>query len=190
MKNGKLTMSEIDWQALAYKLGYITKTESGHTESGGTKNARTALTDILGEELLRGAVDFCVSGRRGAETARSVLWSLQPPCAMERCHEIFRSSKDEAERSEALNLLKVVADERVLSWVPEYLADHNLGVQTWGIGIVDQLAWSGNAEPEQCMPLIKVALEHSNERVRETAQFVMEYLRERAEKEHEIPVLP
>ena len=175
-------MNRIDWQELAQKLGYITYEGSLRKESGGTKNARMALAEIVGDEALRDAVDYYVSGKPGDETARSVLWLLQPPCAMERCHEIFKLSQDQEERSVAINLLQVVADARVLAWVPEYLADPNTGVQIWGIGIVDQLSWSGNAEPEECLPIVEAALKHPNERVRERAQEVMAYIESQREQ--------
>jgi len=175
-------MSRIDWEELAKKLGYITYEGSLRKESGGTKNARMALAEIVGDEALRDAVDYYVSGNPGNETARSVLWLLQPQCAMERCHEIFKFSQDQEERSFAINLLQVVADSRVLAWIPEYLADPNPSVQIWGIGIVDQLSWSGNAELEECLPIVEAALQHTNERVRERAQEVMAYIASQREQ--------
>jgi hypothetical protein len=168
--------SRIGWEELAQKLGYITYEGSLLKESGGTKNARMALAEIVGDKALRDAVDYNVSGEPGNETARSVLWLLQPSCAMERCHEIFKFSQDQEERSFAINLLQVVGDARALAWVPEYLADPNPGVQIWGIGIVDQLSWSRNVEPEDYLPIVEAALQHPNKRVRERAREIMAYI--------------
>lgn len=144
--------ARIEWEALARRLG--TLRDGG--ESGGTDLAQTALEQILGEDEIRAAVDYYVAGRRGSELARSVLHLLQPWSAMQRCYEIFRTDPDPERRRSAIALLRVVADERALAWVPEFLRDPDEGVQTWGAGVVDQLLWSDLVDEEDCRPALEM----------------------------------
>lgn len=176
-------MNAIDWRRLADKLGVVALTEDGHRERGGTKVAHEALIEIIGDAALRDAVDFCVSGRPGSEVARSVLGVLQPAAAMERCREIFRAAPSEGDAADAINLLMVAADRRVLDWIPEFLASDNVGVRVWAIGIVDQL-WimQQEIEREEAMPLIEAGLRDPDEAVRRQARQVLDMA---AEEKHE-----
>ena len=168
-------MSEVDWHDLARRLGTITKTATGRSESGGGDVARRALADILGDQVLRGAVDYFVSGQPGSETAKSVLQLLKPACAMDRCHEIFLESRDDEHVSFAINLLQYAADQSVLDRVPLYLASDNDGAQYWGIGIVDQLVSFWGVELEEAMPVLQLALDHPSAKVRERAQQIIDH---------------
>ncbi|HEY4668229.1 MAG TPA: hypothetical protein VIH05_00485 [Tepidiformaceae bacterium] len=129
----------IDWLSLSEEMGLITWYEEGRNESGGTREAREAIARILGDDEMRAAVDYYVSGAPGSELARSVLWLLHPVAAMDRCVEIFRSDADIEDRRSAVHLLEVAADTRTLELVPEFLADPDDVIPMWGIGIVDQL---------------------------------------------------
>jgi len=164
----------IDWRALAEKLGTITLTEHGRQESGGTKIARDAIAELIGEDALRAAVDFYVSGAPGFETAKSVLELLKPPAAMDRCHEIFLASSDEDAVNLAINLLQHIADQRVLERVPLYLASESLGARHWGIGIVDYLVTFGGTDLEDAMPVLTTALAHDDPCIRERAQDIID----------------
>ena len=167
-------MSSIDWYDLAKTLGTITETATGRSELGGTRIAAQALARILGDEELRDAVDHYVSQLPGSEMAKSVLQLLKPLSAMDRCHEIFLASEDDHDVSFAINLLQYVADPRVLDRVPLYLASDNDGAQYWGIGIVDQLVSFGGVELEEAMPVLRLALGHPSEKVRERARCVID----------------
>jgi hypothetical protein len=165
----------IDWRDLADTLETITLSEQGHSERGGTDVAKSALTLILGDAALRDAVDFYVAGGPGSETARSVLWMLRPPAAMERCREIILTSDDEQEAADAANLLQVVADRRVFDWLPELLASRNPGVRAWTVGIIDQLViMTGEIELDEAMPLLDKALVDPAEQVKDRARQVLE----------------
>jgi len=168
-------MDAIDWRGLADILGTISWTENGHSESGGGHIARDALIEIIGDAALRDAVDFYVSRRPGSEVARSVLWLLRPLAAMERCREIFRAPDDDQQAADAINLLQVVADRRVLEWIPEFLASGNIGVRVWGIGIVDQLLiMKEEIDLAEAMPLLETALRDPAEAVRSQAQQILD----------------
>lgn len=164
----------IDWYDLAKRLGTITETATGRSESGGTRIAIQALTEILSDEELRGAVDYYVSRQPGWEMAKSVLQLLKPPSAMDRCHEIFLTSDDQDDVSFVINLLQYVADSRVLDRVPLYLASDNDGAQYWGVGIIDQLVSFGGVELGEAMPVLRLALDHSSEKIRERAQRIID----------------
>lgn len=177
-------MKQIDWRSLAETLGAITWTDRGRQESGGTRIACDALIELIGDEALRDAVDFYVSAEPGHELARSVLWLLGPPAAMERCRKIFRDFDDLQEQADAINLLQVVADRRVLDWVPEFMASGNDGVRVWAIGIIDQLLiMKGEIELEEAMPLIEKALADPYQAVRSRAQQILEWAQEAARLE-------
>src|SRR5688572_24143069 len=125
----------IDWKALAVRLG--TLSEGG--ESGGSNYAREAIELLLGEDNLRESVDYYISGAPGSELARSVLWLIRPWSAMRYCYEIYKSEADIETRRMAVELLRVVADKRALSWVVEFLGDEDSGIQTWGVEMLEQL---------------------------------------------------
>ena len=137
---------------------------------GGGAVAAQALTQIIGDKALREAVDFYITGAPGFELARSVLRMLKPPAAMNRCREIFRDSTDDEEAGAAIELLRVVADKRVLDWVPEFLSSSNRSARIWGVGVIDQLWMDGEIEPEEGRALVEEALNDSDQAVREQAQ--------------------
>ncbi len=163
----------IDWKKLAGDLGLLS--ENG--EIGGTEYANRAIELLIGEDRLRAAVDFYVTGRGGSGLARSVLWRIQAWSAMQRCYEIYRSDAPVEIRRSAIELLRVVADHRALGWVKEFLADPDDSVQNMGAGVLDQMIWGGGVQPELCREHLKIAREHPNPNVRETAAFIDEYLK-------------
>ena len=175
----------IDWRALADQLGTLSPMKDGvYTERGGTDLACQALVEIIGDAAWRDAVDFYVSCQRGSELTRSVLWLLRPPAAMERCREIFRGAPDTQAAADAINLLQVVADRRVLPWIPEFLASDNVGVRVWGIGIVDQLLIMQDAiDMAEAMPLLETALADPAEAVQSRARDILEMAREKLSDE-------
>lgn len=174
-ENGSLA---VDWEELAHRVGSIREDGS---EGSSTELARRAIEILLGPDLCRSAVDYYVSGNPGSELARSILWHIHPWSAMERCHEIYNSSADTQLRCRAVELLRVVADERALGWVEDFLEDTDEGIQTWGAGIVDQLLWSDLIDPEDCEAILTKMRNHPNDRVRETHGFIRSYLESREE---------
>lgn len=123
----------IDWPLLAQRLA------ARDYEGYGSDHAMAALELIIGEEAIRQSVDFYVASEPEAELARAVLWRLRPWSAMQRCYEIYHSGADIEYRRAAIDLLRVVADERAFDWIEEFLADPDEGIQGWGIGVLDQL---------------------------------------------------
>jgi HEAT repeat protein len=171
----------IDWGAIAEELATITSTDCGRNERGGSDVAREALVKIIGDNAFRDAVDFYLSGQPGNELARSVLGLLRPPAAMERCLEVFRTSRDEQIVAAAVELLGMLADSRALDWIPEFLASDNVGARVWAVGIIDQLLiMTEEIEFNDAEPLIEIALNDSDERVRKGARQVLEMLEQDA----------
>jgi hypothetical protein len=168
---------KIDWEELASRLGLLT----ADGESSGSDQARRALELILGEDALRASVDYYLAHRRGSELARSVLWQLHPWSAMSYCYEIFKGPHAIETRRTAVELVRVVADHRALPWISEFLADKDADIQVCGVGVLDQLSWSGLIQPEAAEELLRTAEQHENEAVREVAEFIRGFLRARAE---------
>ena len=164
---------EIDWNKIARKIGAI-----GHCS---TRLGNAAIVELLGEEIVQQAVDHYVAecGSHGAEVARQVLWNLQPERAMQRCYEIYRTDPDLQRKRNAVDLLRAVADDRVLPWVPGLLDDEDAMIQSYGGGVVDQLLWSELATVEACRELLAEMEHHANQNVRETHAFIRQYLDER-----------
>jgi len=169
---------QIDWGSLANDLSAIRHDpDGGRTESGGRALALVAIERLIGPDRLAAAVDHYVAGLPGFELARSMLWVIHPWSAMLRCREIFACAEDINERRAAVELLRVVADERALPWVGEFLADPDLEIQAWGIGVVDQLLFSALVDAESCEPLLALARSHENPQVREAAAAIDEQIR-------------
>ena len=162
-------MSEpIDWLALSRSV------KQNKPPDHSSPTALVAVEKIIGEDVLRQAVDYYVALKPEYELARRVLWQLRPWSAMQRCYEIFRSDADIESRRTAIELLRVVADERVLDWVDEFLADSDVGIQNWAMGILDQMLFGGdirNNEPamEKVEQLLVFAEAHLSPSVRQVA---------------------
>lgn len=166
----------INWRRLAERVGTLHKTG----ESGGDDYARRALELIIGEDQLRATVDYYVVEQGpGSELARSVLHVLHSWVAMQRCYELYCSDKDIEVRRFAIELLRVIADRRALDWVEEFLDNEDLDIQGWGIGVLDQLAFSGSVFLEECEALLDKADHHVNPYVREQATEIRRYLNNR-----------
>jgi hypothetical protein len=163
---------EIDWEKLATEVGAL----HAGLDQGSNALAKRAVERLLGEENLRAAVDHFVARRPGAELVRSLLWQLQPWAAMEHCHQLVRGSPDIQVRHGAVELLRVIADERALPWVEELLTDPDEHIQNWGAGLLDHLLCSRFVSPTEVMPQLALLRDHANGRVREMGAFIHGYL--------------
>ena len=169
--------TDVNWDELRVAL----RLEMIDGDPSGSAAAQRALELILGEETLRQSVDYYVAVRPARELVRSVLWLLRPWSAMIRCRELSQLPNEIETRRSAVELLRVVADERALPWVSEYLDDADPGIQQWGIGVLDQLLWSELVEPEEAEEVLERAACHENEAVRDRVEFIRSYLRDRRE---------
>jgi hypothetical protein len=162
----------IDWKALAKKLGTL----RADGEQGSSDDGRRALEILLGEDRLRETVDYYVRFKDGSELARAMLSVVRPWSAMRRCYEIYKTSGDAEVRQAAVELLRVIADRRALRWVDEFLRDADEAIRGWGVGVLDQLLWSGLVQVEEGEDLLGQAERSSDEHVRERAAKIREYL--------------
>ncbi|MDT0265808.1 hypothetical protein RM844_05835 [Streptomyces sp. DSM 44915] len=158
----------VDWRALADSIG-------ADPNSGGDRVARRAIASLLGDEAMRGAVDWYVAGLPAAEHARSVLSLLRPEAARSRCLEIYRTDPDAERRHLAVELLRVVATADDLPLVAEFLADADPAIQLWGIGVLDQLLSRGQIDADEAQPLLRSAERHPNPQVREKCAVLRAY---------------
>lgn len=167
--------TKIDWKNLAEKVGSL----RGNSEVSSSLMGKHAIELMLGEAAMRDAVDHYTSFGPGREIARQVLWEIRPWSAMLRCREIFRNGETLEDRRAAVELLRVVADRRALHWVEEFLHDPDPVIQSWGIGVVDQLIFSRLIEPGEAASILDAASRHANPAVRERVAFIEDYLRKR-----------
>ncbi|MET9915885.1 HEAT repeat domain-containing protein [Streptomyces sp. NPDC006435] len=165
----------VDWQALADSIG-------ADPQSGSDRTARRAIAFLLGDEAMRGAVDWYVEGLPASEHARSVLRLLQPDAARSRCLEIYRTDPDPERRHLAVELLRVVATSDDLPLVGEFLADADPAVQIWGIGVLDQLLFRGHIDADDAEPFLQAAEHHPNPQVREKHAYLRAHLESSAHR--------
>lgn len=168
-----MDVDEIDWERLADHFG------AAEAVSG--RHGHLALAEIIGADRIRASVDWYVEGRPGAELARHALWRLQPVIARDRCVEIWRSDDAPTRRQTAVELLRVVATADDIDLIADFLGDPDELVQVWGFGILDQLLWSNQVDPDDAEPMLATAANHSNPAVRERCGFIRSYLWKRAE---------
>jgi hypothetical protein len=169
-------LDPIDWTTLVKQLGLLAN--GGEMSSSG--DARRALEILIGEPAIRASVDHYITRAPGSELARSVLWLMRPWSAMVYCYDIWKSSRSIEDRRTAVELLRVVADDRALNWVGQFLEDADEPIQIWGAGVLDQLLWSNLVEPEEAELVLVRAENHSSAAVRERVGFIRGYLRGRA----------
>ena len=169
-------VAKIDWQLLAQQVGSLKPSSSsvtGWTEIGSSELAKQAIEQLLGEENLRAAVDYYISQQPGSELVRSILWQLHPYSAMQYCYDLYKSSAANMDtRRTAIELLRVVADYRVLPWIHEFLEDDDPSIQGWGVGVLDQLLFSNlvHADDSRVEALLRQISEHPSDYVRQTAE--------------------
>lgn len=166
----------VDWKTLAEQVG--TLRDNG--EVGDASYARQAIEILLGEEILRQAVDYYISGEPGSELVRYVLWQIHPWSAMNHCYHIYKSDADIEKRRLAIELLRVVADRRAMEWITEFLEEADPQIQMWGAGVLDQLLLSGLISEEEAEESLEKAEKHANPSVREIADSIRERLRRSA----------
>lgn len=168
-----LKFMKVNWKALARQTGCFEEGNEGH-ESCSSDTAKYAIEILLGEDTLIDAVDYYISGQPGSELTRFILWQLHPWSAMKHCYDIYRLSENEEDRILAIELLRVVADNRVLPWIDEFLSNNLEGVQFWGIGIVDQLLFSKLVVFEDVENILRSAKSHNNPKIIEQANELWE----------------
>ena len=78
----------------------------------------------------------------------------------------------------AVALIKDLGHPRAKAWIPEFLADPNLGAL--GIDVLDQLIFTHAVDPEaeDIEALLTMAEQHTSAQVREGAASIRAYLQE------------
>jgi HEAT repeat protein len=138
-----------------------------------SRDAKRAVSILLGDATLRAAVDWYVERRPHAELARMVLWQLKPAAARARCMEIYRSDADVDDRRGAVELFRVVATAESLPLIADFLADPDPAIQLWGIGVLDQMLFNDELDDENdAEPYLRLAERHPNPAVQEKVAFI------------------
>jgi len=159
-----------DWARVARKVGALPP----EGELGGTKLARRALAEILGDVELVGAVYASLRLEPGSELARNVLSLVKPRRSMEECHALYERSSDLNERRLALALLADIGDRWALKHLGEYLEDPDPTIQAWGAKVFFELALADELTDEELERWLSTCGNHRNPQVRETAAHLRE----------------
>ena len=156
----------LGWHELATRMGTLTS----DGERGGDDYGRRALVELLGVNFLHDAVDYYLSHEEGGELVRSVLHILRADSAADRCLEIYQTETDPYRKAAAVELLRVVASERHLPLIVQFLNDPDPSIQNWGVGILDSLRNLGTISWEKLEPYVVLAQKHPNPEVRRLAR--------------------
>ena len=158
----------IDWEAISNRAGGI----KGDTYS--TLTGRRALELIVGEENVRGMVDYWISQQPGCFTAESVLSVMRPKIAMDRCYEIYKAESDREDAVRAVFLLASFADSAALPWVGEPLDDRSSGIRWNGLMVLRTIIYGplGDAAIASVMELLAKAEQDSDPRMQERAALI------------------
>lgn len=103
----------IDWRALDKQVGGCWGTERGIR----------VLELIVGEENIRGAVDYWTTFEPGYEAAEQVLLIMRSTDAMDYCYEIYKNEPNTERGGRAIFLLSEMADWRFMRWARELMDD-------------------------------------------------------------------
>jgi len=151
----------VQWRRFAADLGFVPV--SGQGFNGGD-SARAAIAVLLGDDVLRSAVESCVDRDPGEALANSVLTLLKPKAARDHCLRIVRQDRDPSRRQFAASLFKDMATADDLPVVAELLAHPDPLVQVWAVALLRVLAYDDEDLPSG--PYGGLMREHPNLQVR------------------------
>jgi hypothetical protein len=159
----------IDWRVIADEVGDLKP--DGEEKGSGTLSGLRALELIIGDENIRGAVDWWASGEPGAFTAEMVLCIIRSTVAMNYCYEIYKTEPNSLRSGAAVFLLYEMADRRVLPWIPEFLEDVSTTVRWNGVMALQNILAGpmGDDEVAAAKQLLAKARTDADEGVREKA---------------------
>jgi len=164
----------IDWEAVAKQVGDITP----GGETYGTPSGRRALEILLGEENLRGAVDYWISQKPGCFTAEMVLAIISSKVAMNRCYEIYKTEHGTENACSAVFLLGSFAHYEALPWIREFLADSSEGIRLNGLRVLQRVVYGplGDKDGDIAKELFDKAESDPDPEIRERAQQIRSHL--------------
>lgn len=125
----------IDWSALDKQI------DGG----GGTESGIRALELIVGEEIIRSAVDHWIAFEPGYMTAEQTLLVMRSTVAMEYCYEIYRNEPNSDRSDRAIFLLSEMADWRFMRWARELMDDSRT---RWNTVVALERVWEGPLDDE------------------------------------------
>jgi HEAT repeat protein len=159
------TGMKVNWEALAETCGAV----SASNESSDEMIGREGVAEILGEEVLKSAVDHYVGHRRGSGIALSVLHLLRPRVAVQRCLEIYDGQDAIALRRSAVELLRYIGDWRQLEAIKRFLADPDAEIQAWGASFLKRLILQESVSASDAEEYLQICDQHENPQVRHAA---------------------
>lgn len=130
---------------------------------------------VLGEDFFRSAVDQYLSGNDAGIFARHMLSEVRSFIAMDYCYEIYQTSKDIDRKSSALELLRWIANEKVLDWIPEFLYHPESDIQNYAVLIIDQMMFKKIISYDDILPILQQALNHPRDYIREKIKDFIEF---------------
>ena len=163
-----------DCTNLAMQFGLL---HSDGSESGADDFAQQALDEILGDEWIKNTVEHIISFKRGQELAMNCLRYLHSAKAAKYAYQVYKSSSGER-ASQAVWLIKHIANPISFDWIEEFLNDEN--VIHWGLGVLDQLLWTEQVSyNDKAKSLLELTDKKSNGQLKEQTDFIRQYIEER-----------
>jgi hypothetical protein len=162
-----MAVDSIDWGALAVSCG---------AQDSGDGVGRKAIVQVLGDDVLKSAVDYYVNNLPGSEVALSVLHVLRPEAAIRRCLEIYGGQDPIRVRRSAVELLRYIGGWRELGIVKQFLGDSDADIPAWGASFLEKLVFQesvGAADAEECVRMCEA---HENALVRQAATRMRDFL--------------
>lgn len=167
----------MNWDELDKRL-----TSEFNVQGMGTHRAQKALETILGEEWIKEAVEKAIEyNGHSSELAMNCLSHISSLKAARIAYDIYKNDKDEERRRMSVWLIKHLHVKESYSWIEEFLND--IKVIGWGLDVLDQLLWCDvidyEDEKERVDYLLDLALLKSNGELKNTVDFIKEYLKEK-----------
>ena len=166
-------MEQVDWIALAQTVGAFSLSDT--TESYSSAMAPIALDHILGDTFLHDAVECCLDLRRGWGVAELVLIRLESPTAMQYCYTVYTTADDPSRRTAAAGLLGTIGNHQAASYIRQFLADPEIGVQQAGMKLLRRWMHYTMDDPGMLEQLVQ-AEQHASPAIREEAQHIRSFI--------------
>lgn len=153
---------KIDWESLSKQV--LTGTAYS------SDDARRAIELILGEDFFEQAVNCFLDfePEPGWELAEGVVKFLGP-LGQKQCYEAYKNTSDPEKRQKAIYLIRHLANQRILKYIPEFLSDPDYDVQSNVAILLRTILEQEIAEQEDIIPILETLVDHPNEELRRVA---------------------
>jgi len=177
-------MADIDWEALARRVGALSDTSTKRSYEGqaGAVETRAALATLLGDDVVRSAVRHAVSLKPGAALAANVVAEVRGRVAMDECLRLYRELENEDLRLNAVRILYDAGDGAVLPFLNELLRDPSPKLHRVVASVVYKLAMGAEIEAADALAILEPMATAADDEVRSQAAHLLPAIRELADQ--------